>query len=203
MTLRRPGRRATTRRCVNEQMVVTVDAQLFYSVLSALPYLVNYPYECTEQTLNRFLSTGIVVAASTRTTRRSRRWPKQMLEARDAARDLRRGRSQPQDGARGDAVAASRRRAATDAGARLINVLDPRIAKAEREAALAKLRKAQTVERRLPLVAGRAAVAVHDALHHLRLRQGRRVRRRRAEGHGAARLGLPAPSTTATSRAAT
>ncbi len=45
---------------VNEQMVVTVDAQLFYAVLQALPYLVNYPYECTEQTLNRFLSTGIV-----------------------------------------------------------------------------------------------------------------------------------------------
>ena len=41
-------------------MVVTLDAQLFYSVLSALPYLVNYPYECTEQTLNRFLSTGIL-----------------------------------------------------------------------------------------------------------------------------------------------
>src|SRR5204863_181701 len=45
---------------VNEQLVVTVDAQLFYGVLQALPYLVNYPYECTEQTLNRFLSTGIV-----------------------------------------------------------------------------------------------------------------------------------------------
>jgi hypothetical protein len=45
---------------VNEQMIVTVDAQLFYTVLQALPYLVNYPYECTEQTLNRFLSSGIV-----------------------------------------------------------------------------------------------------------------------------------------------
>jgi len=32
----------------------------FYGVLNALPYLVRYPYECTEQTLNRFLSTGIV-----------------------------------------------------------------------------------------------------------------------------------------------
>ena len=45
---------------VNEQLAVTVDAQLFYSVLNALPYLVNYPYECVEQTLNRFVSTGIV-----------------------------------------------------------------------------------------------------------------------------------------------
>ncbi|HEX4923702.1 MAG TPA: hypothetical protein VFV50_06435, partial [Bdellovibrionales bacterium] len=45
---------------INEKMIVTVDAQLFYGVLQSLPYLVNYPYECTEQTLNRFLATGIV-----------------------------------------------------------------------------------------------------------------------------------------------
>ncbi|HXU29143.1 MAG TPA: alpha-2-macroglobulin family protein, partial [Thermoanaerobaculia bacterium] len=37
----------------SEQMVVTLDAQLFYGVLDALPYLIDYPYECTEQTLNR------------------------------------------------------------------------------------------------------------------------------------------------------
>jgi alpha-2-macroglobulin len=43
-------RPATTRRLIHDQLVVTVDAQLFYSVLNALPYLVNYPYECTEQT---------------------------------------------------------------------------------------------------------------------------------------------------------
>ena len=43
-----------------EELVVTLDAQLFYSALNALPYLHNYPYECTEQTLNRFLSTGIL-----------------------------------------------------------------------------------------------------------------------------------------------
>jgi len=47
---------------IHDQLVVTVDAQLFYSVLNALPYLVTYPYECTEQTLNRFLSTGIVTS---------------------------------------------------------------------------------------------------------------------------------------------
>jgi uncharacterized protein YfaS (alpha-2-macroglobulin family) len=45
---------------IHESLVVTLDAQLFYQVLSALPYLVNYPYECTEQTMNRFLSTGII-----------------------------------------------------------------------------------------------------------------------------------------------
>ena len=38
-----------------EDQLVTVDTQLFYSVLSALPYLVQYPYECTEQTASRLL----------------------------------------------------------------------------------------------------------------------------------------------------
>ncbi|MFN8790485.1 MAG: alpha-2-macroglobulin family protein [Bdellovibrionales bacterium] len=47
---------------VSEKMVVTLDTQLFYSVLQSLPYLVNYPYQCTEQTLNRFLATGIVTS---------------------------------------------------------------------------------------------------------------------------------------------
>ena len=42
--------------------MVTVDAQLFYGLLEALPYLINYPYECTEQTLNRFMSTGILTS---------------------------------------------------------------------------------------------------------------------------------------------
>jgi len=46
----------------NERLVVTLDGQLFYGVLGALPYLVEYPYQCTEQTLNRFLSTGIVAS---------------------------------------------------------------------------------------------------------------------------------------------
>jgi len=45
---------------IQDQLIVTVDAQLFGSVLSALPYLLDYPYECTEQTLNRYLSTSIL-----------------------------------------------------------------------------------------------------------------------------------------------
>lgn len=44
----------------HEKLVVNVEGQLFQSALKALPYLVEYPYECTEQTLNRFLSTSIV-----------------------------------------------------------------------------------------------------------------------------------------------
>ena len=44
----------------SERLVVTLDGQLFYSLLDSLPYLIEYPYECSEQTLNRFLSTGIL-----------------------------------------------------------------------------------------------------------------------------------------------
>ncbi|MBK8010429.1 MAG: hypothetical protein IPK13_03715 [Deltaproteobacteria bacterium] len=47
---------------VDERLVVRIDAQLFYSTLDALPYLIEYPYECVEQTLNRFVSTGIMTS---------------------------------------------------------------------------------------------------------------------------------------------
>ena len=45
---------------INEKMVLTVDAQLLYSVLEAMPYLVEYPYECTEQLANKFFAVGIL-----------------------------------------------------------------------------------------------------------------------------------------------
>jgi uncharacterized protein YfaS (alpha-2-macroglobulin family) len=127
---------------INEQMVVTLDAQLFYSVLSALPYLVNYPYECTEQTLNRFVSTGILTSLyrqypaidrmakefSSRQTR-FEQWDaadpnrKMALEETPWLQMAQGGKEEPSD---------------------LMNVLDSRIATAQREASLAKLRKAQT-----------------------------------------------------------
>ena len=100
---------------VNEQMVVTVDAQLFYSVLQALPYLVNYPYECTEQTLNRFVSTGIV-SSLFRDYPAVAKMAEEMSQARHAARDLGRRRPEPEDGARGDAVARGARKAAAATG---------------------------------------------------------------------------------------
>ncbi len=127
---------------INEQMVVTLDAQLFYSVLSALPYLVNYPYECTEQTLNRFVSTGILSSlyqqypAIDRMAKdfSSRQTHFEQWDAADPNRKMaleetpwiemaKGGKEQPSD---------------------LINVLDSRIAKAQRDTALAKLRQSQT-----------------------------------------------------------
>jgi alpha-2-macroglobulin len=127
---------------INEQLVVTIDGQLFYSVLSALPYLVNYPYECTEQTLNRFISTGILASMykdypaiermakkfSNRKTRLER-WDaedpnrKMALEETPWLREAQGGRKSAHP---------------------LINVLDPKITRAQRDASLAKLKKAQT-----------------------------------------------------------
>lgn len=45
---------------IDDRLVLTIDGQLFYGVLKSLPYLIEYPYECVEQTLNRYLSTGII-----------------------------------------------------------------------------------------------------------------------------------------------
>ncbi len=127
---------------INEQMVVTLDAQLFYSVLSALPYLVNYPYECTEQTLNRFVSTGILTSLYTQ-------YPAIDRMAKEfSSRETRFEQWDAQDPNRKMALeetpwlqmAQGGREPTSD----LINVLDSRIAKAQRESALAKLRKSQT-----------------------------------------------------------
>ena len=129
---------------INDQMVVTVDAQLFTTVLQALPYLVTYPYECTEQTLNRFLSSAIVgsvfrdfpavaklaAALSKRTT------PLEPFDANDPNRKMALEESPWLSAARGDPLEPGSKNA-------LVNVLDPKVAAAERATSLAKLRKAQ------------------------------------------------------------
>ncbi len=127
---------------INDQLVVTVDAQLFYSVLNALPYLVNYPYECSEQTLNRFLSTGIVSSLFDRypaiermagaLSERETRF--ETWEADDPNRTMELVETPWLRTARGGSED-------TDD---LINVLDPKITRAQRDAALAKLMKSQT-----------------------------------------------------------
>ena len=127
---------------IDEQMVVTVDAQLFYSVLSALPYLVNYPYECVEQTLNRFLSTGIVSSMykqypavekmAADFAKRSTQW--EQWDSPDPNRKMALEETPWLVEAKGGDAAEKD----------LINVLDPRITRAQRDGALAKLKKAQT-----------------------------------------------------------
>jgi uncharacterized protein YfaS (alpha-2-macroglobulin family) len=127
---------------INEQMVVTVDAQLFYTVLKALPYLVDYPYECTEQTMNRFVSTGIVTSmykdfpavAKMAVGFGKRETRLDPWALKDPNRKMTLEESPWLQTARGG----------EDTGHGLINVLDPKIARATRDEALAKLRKVQT-----------------------------------------------------------
>ncbi len=133
---------------IDEQLVVTVDAQLFYSVLNALPYLVNYPYECTEQTMNRFVSTGIVsslyrdypAVARMAQDMSKRETPLESWAAPDPTRRMELEETPWLEAAKGG----------KDAGPGLVNVLDPRIVKAEREDSLAKLRNAQTAAGAFP-----------------------------------------------------
>ncbi len=128
---------------INDQMVVTIDAQLFYSVLRALPYLVNYPYECTEQTLNRFLSTGIVGSLFDQYPAVAR------MAAELAKRETRFETWDPRDPNRKMALEETPwlrvARGGKEEDDELINVLDPKIVGAQRDAALAKL-----VEDQLP-----------------------------------------------------
>ncbi|OGD23036.1 MAG: hypothetical protein A2W03_04560 [Candidatus Aminicenantes bacterium RBG_16_63_16] len=127
---------------INEQLVVTVDAQLFYGLLEALPYLVNYPYECTEQTLNRFLSTGILTSLYDRYPSVAR-----MAEALSRRETVFEAFDQA-DPNRKMALEETpwliEAQGGKDAGFDMEKVLDPKIAAAQREASLAKLLKAQT-----------------------------------------------------------
>lgn len=128
---------------INEQLVVTVDAQLFFTVLQALPYLQQYPYECAEQTLNRFVSSGIVSSVfrdhpavkrmaeqfSKRTT------PLETFDGADPNRKLALEETPWLLDAKGIVDPAG--------GTQFLNVLDPKVAAAETASALNKLRKLQ------------------------------------------------------------
>ncbi len=127
---------------INEQLVVTVDAQLFYGLLEALPYLVNYPYECTEQTLNRFMSTGILTSLYDKypsVARMAQALSKRetLYETFDAADPNRKMGLE-------ETPWLVTAQGGKDAGYGMEKVLDPRVAAAQREASLAKLLKAQT-----------------------------------------------------------
>ena len=126
---------------INEKVVVTLDGQLFYSVLSALPYLVNYPYECTEQVLNRFLSTGIVSSLF-------EQFPsvKKMAEKMSTRKTQLESFDTP-DANRKLALEETPWLEASQGGAKqedLTNVLDARSARRERERSLSQLEKHQT-----------------------------------------------------------
>lgn len=139
---------------INEQMVVTLDAQLFYSVLSALPYLADYPYECTEQTLNRFLSTGILSSLYAR-------YPAVAKMAREfSSRETLYERWDDPDPNRTMMLEETpwleEARGGPDDAGDPIRVLDSRVALALRAASIEKLGASQTASGGFPWFAGGA-----------------------------------------------
>ncbi|MEW5738164.1 MAG: MG2 domain-containing protein [Myxococcota bacterium] len=144
---------------LDEQLVVTVDGQLFTTVLAALPYLTRYPYECTEQTLNRFLSTGIVASVF-----------KNHPAVAKAAKELSK-RKTPYETF--DALDPNRKAALEETpwlvessgwssdGEDLVTMLDPAAVEAERASALRKLEKMQLPDGAFPwFPGGRASPAM-------------------------------------------
>ncbi len=127
---------------LDEQLVVTVDGQLFLGVLQALPYLVHYPYECTEQTLNRFLSTGIVESLYDQYPA-VKGWAKQ-LSTRDTRLETWDAPDPNRKLALEETPWLQEAKGGRETGLPLVDVLDPRVAKANRETALLRLEKAQT-----------------------------------------------------------
>ena len=128
---------------IDDRLVVTVDAQLFAGVLAAMPYLVDYPYECTEQTLNRFLSTGIVASVMDEYPAVAK------LAAQLAAqRDSQYEQWEADDPNRSMLLEETPWLALSRGGdsdpEQLLKVLDPDVARAVRSASLKKLGDAQT-----------------------------------------------------------
>ncbi len=126
---------------ISEKMVVRVDAQLFQGVLSALPYLIECPYESTEQTMNRFLSAGIVSSVF-------RKHPAVAAMAREmSARKERLERFDEADANRRMTLEESpwllEAGGGADRDGRAFNALDGRVAAARRAASLEKLREMQ------------------------------------------------------------
>ena len=133
----------------SEQLVVTVEAQLFYSALAALPSLLLTPHECVEQTQNRFVSAGIVAALAARepalaplmTELGRRQTPLVPFQGDDPNRKMALEETPFLDAARGGV--------GPGPGA-LLQILDPRVAAATRDRAIGELRKAQRPDGAFP-----------------------------------------------------
>ncbi len=145
---------------VQGQLIVTIDAQLFGSVLGALPYLIDYPYECTEQTLNRYLSSSIVAGIfeshpSVRAMAQElagRKTPLEVWNPADPNRLLMLEETPWLQTARGG-----------QSEYPLLNLLDPKLARSQRESALKKLRVLQNEDGGFPWFPG------GQSSHHLTL----------------------------------
>ena len=137
----------------NEQLVVTVDAQLFMTVLKALPFLVDYPYECTEQTLNRFLSAGIVASVFNKYPA-VKQLASDLVKRRDTLLDKFSGDDPNRTLQLEESPWLVEAQGGPKLEERLIKVLDPPVAAQERDRALARLEKMQTSSGGFPWFAG-------------------------------------------------
>lgn len=143
MKNRDPGR-------INEKLVVTVDGQLFMSILKALPYLVDYPYECAEQTLNRFVSTGIMTSLFDR-------FPGIAAMARKAAeRETQYAPWNEKDPNRKLALEETPwlRESSGEGAESVLKILDPKVAEYHRRTALTRLKKMQQADGAFPWFPG-------------------------------------------------
>ena len=140
---------------IDEQMVVTIDGQLFYSMLDALPYLLEYPYECTEQTLNRFVSTGMLSSLFDQYPAVARA-AKEMSERETPLErfDATPGGDPNLKMALEETPWLRESRGGDKAAQEFLRVLDPAVARAQRDSALAKLAQAQLPNGGFPWFAG-------------------------------------------------
>ncbi len=150
-TLRFAGLAADDTTRADERLVVTVDTQLLNGVLRAIPYLLDYPYECTEQTLNRYLAAGILAGIYAEHPKLAE------LAKQSAGRDTRWERWDGADPNRRLLLEETPwlREAAGGAAARpLLNMLRPEVAERHRARALERLRTLQNADGGFPWFPG-------------------------------------------------
>ncbi|HOH76862.1 MAG TPA: alpha-2-macroglobulin family protein [Myxococcota bacterium] len=143
MSVPDPGR-------INEKLVVTVDGQLFMSVLKALPYLVDYPYECAEQTLNRFVSTGIMTALFDR-------YPGiAAMARRSAERETQYAPWNEKDPNRKLSLEETPwlQESSGEGASAILKILDPKVAEYHRRTSLTRLKKMQQADGAFPWFPG-------------------------------------------------
>jgi len=136
---------------VNESMTLQIDPQLALSILNSLPSLVHYPYECSEQLLNRYVPLAITNAfyrkhpqlaeavkkipkRGTVTPAWDRSDPRRLMALMETPwEEISRGRK---------------------SGWPLIDMFDPSVVKAELDDALAKLKSSQNPDGGYPWFPG-------------------------------------------------
>ncbi len=171
------------RRAEQSRLEVRYSPTLAGAMVDALPYLVDYPYGCTEQTLNRFLPTVIT----------------QKIAARDEAR--------PEgDPARSAPTSTPRKSATTPSGPRAgsgsiatRSSTRPKLAR-DGQGGRQRLHRDAALRRRLGLVQrlGRASLAAHHGGRRARpadrQAERRRPRARRARARRRVAQALSGPS---------